>query len=95
MRDTERDRERQGQGEKQAPWREPNMGIDPGTPGSRPGPRASAKPLGHAGIPKMKDLNQGVPAEKCEAPQRKGQTDAGKSSLFIHTAHRLGFRNEA
>ena len=38
--------------------------------------------------------SQGVPAEKCEAPQRKGQTDAGKSSLFIHTAHTLGFRDE-
>ena len=27
------------------------MGLDPGTPGSRPGPKASAKPLSHPGIP--------------------------------------------
>ena len=60
-----------------------------------PGPKAGAKPLGHPGIPKMKDLSQGVRAEECETPQRKGQTDVGKSSLFIHTAHRLGFRDEA
>ena len=34
MRDTQRDRERQGQGEKQAPCGEPDVGFDPGTPGS-------------------------------------------------------------
>ena len=27
------------------------MGLDPGTPGSRPGPQAGAKPLSHPGIP--------------------------------------------
>ena len=27
------------------------MGLDPGTPGSRPGPKAGAKPLSHPGIP--------------------------------------------
>ena len=27
------------------------MGIDPGTPGSCPGPKAGAKPLSHPGIP--------------------------------------------
>ena len=34
MRDTERQRHRQR--EKQAPSREPNAGLDPGSPGSRP-----------------------------------------------------------
>ena len=28
------------------------MGLDPGTPGSRPGPKAGAKPLSHPGIPR-------------------------------------------
>ena len=28
------------------------MGLDPRTPGSRPGPKAGAKPLSHPGIPK-------------------------------------------
>ena len=53
MRDTERERERQRhrQREKQAPCREPHVGLDPGTPGSCPRPKASAKPLSHPGIP--------------------------------------------
>ena len=31
--------------------REPDMGFGPGSPGSRPGPKAGAKPLRHPGIP--------------------------------------------
>ena len=39
MRDRERQRQRQRhtQREKQAPYREPNVGLDPWSPGSRPG----------------------------------------------------------
>ena len=47
----ERQRHRQREREKQAPCREPNAGLDPGTPGSHPGPKAGAKPLSHPGIP--------------------------------------------
>ena len=49
MRDTERDRDRPR--EKQAPCREPDMGLDPGTPGSHPGPKADTQPLSHPGVP--------------------------------------------
>ena len=42
-----RDRRR----EEQAPCQEPDVGLDPGTPGSRPGPKADAKPLSHPEIP--------------------------------------------
>ena len=45
------ERQRQRRREKQAPCREPDVGLDPGTPGSRPGPKAGAKPLSHPGIP--------------------------------------------
>ena len=31
--------------------REPDVGLDPGTPGSHPGPKAGAQPLSHPGIP--------------------------------------------
>ena len=31
--------------------REPDVGFDPGSAGSRPGPKAGAKPLRHPGIP--------------------------------------------
>ena len=30
---------------------EPDVGFDPGSPGSCPGPKAGAKPLRHPGIP--------------------------------------------
>ena len=33
--------------------REPDVGFDPGSPGSRPGPKAGAKPLRHPGIPTL------------------------------------------
>ena len=51
MRDTERYRQRHRQREKQAPCRESNMGLDPGSPGSHPGPKTGAKPLSHPGCP--------------------------------------------
>ena len=37
----ERERERNRQREKQASCREPDMGLDPGTLGSHPGPKAA------------------------------------------------------
>ena len=44
MRDREKEREREGhrhrQREKQAPCREPDVGLNPGSPGSHPGPKA-------------------------------------------------------
>ena len=51
MRDTEREAETQAEREKQAPRREPDVGLHPGTPGSRPWPKAGAKPPSHPGIP--------------------------------------------
>ena len=46
-----KDGERERQREKQAPCRELDSGLDPRTPGSRPGPKAGAQPLSHPGIP--------------------------------------------
>ena len=51
MRDTERERQRHRQREKQAPCREPDMGLDPRTPGSHPGPKADIQLLSHSGVP--------------------------------------------
>ena len=51
MRDTKRERQRHRQREKQAPCREPDAGLDPGTPGSCPEPKADTQPLSHPGIP--------------------------------------------
>ena len=58
MRDTERERQRHGQKEKQAPCREPDVGLDPGSPGSGPGLKAGAKSLSHPGIPQSSILTR-------------------------------------
>ena len=52
MRDTDREAETQAEGEA-GPCREPNVGLDPRTPGSGLGLKAGAKLLSHPGIPKQ------------------------------------------
>ena len=57
MREREREREREmqrhRQREKQAPCREPDVGLNPGSPGSHPELKAGAKLLSHPGIPRV------------------------------------------
>ena len=48
---TEREREREAEGEAGSMHRELDVGFDPRSPGSRPGPKAGAKPPCHPGIP--------------------------------------------
>ena len=54
---TERERETkaetQADGEAGPIYREPDVGFDPRTPGSGPGPKAGTKPLRHPGIPSL------------------------------------------
>ena len=50
-REREREAETQAEGEAGSMHREPDVGFDPGSPGSGPGPKAVAKPLCHPGIP--------------------------------------------
>ena len=49
MRDTQREAETQAEGEAGSRG-EPDVGLDPRTPGSRPEPKADAQPLSHPGI---------------------------------------------
>ena len=51
MRDTQRERQRYRQREKQAPCREPDVGLDPRAPGSCPELKADAQPLNYPGAP--------------------------------------------
>ena len=51
MRDTEREKQTYRQREKQAPCRDPDVGLDPRTPGSRPGRKVEAQLLNHPGVP--------------------------------------------
>ena len=50
---THTEAETQAEGEAGSMHREPDAGLDPGSPGSGPGPKAGAKPLSlnHPGIP--------------------------------------------
>ena len=48
---TEREAETQAEGEAGSVHCESDVGFDPGSPGSRHGPKAGAKPLHHPGIP--------------------------------------------
>ena len=49
--DREREREAENrQRNKQAPCREPDAGLNPGTPGSRSGPKADTQLMSHLGI---------------------------------------------
>ena len=48
--ETEREAEAQAEGEAGS-MQEPNVGLDPGSPGSHPGMKAGAKPLSHPGCP--------------------------------------------
>ena len=65
MRHTEREKQRHRQAEKQAPCMEPDVGLDPRTPGLCPGPKAGTKPLSHPpGIPNYSFLNLNLGHEK-------------------------------
>ena len=50
-REREREREAETEGEAGSMHQEPDVGFDPGSPESRPGPKAGAKPPRHPGIP--------------------------------------------
>ena len=53
---TQAETEPETQAEAGSMHREPDVGFDPGSPGSRPGPKAGAKPLRHPGIPKSSNF---------------------------------------
>ena len=54
--ESDREAETQAEGEAGSMHREPDVGFDFGSPRSRPGPKAGAKPLRHPGIPKAENF---------------------------------------
>ena len=50
-REREREAETQAEGEADSMHWDPDVGFNPRSPGSRPGPKAGAKPLRHPGFP--------------------------------------------
>ena len=76
------------------------MGLDPGTPGSHPGPKAGAKPLSHPGIPWSKQLCKSVkgscgmkpaccccPLERSHLIECEEEPMFGCPSINLHTWH--------
>ena len=59
-REREREAETQAEGEAGSMHREPDVGFDPGSPESHPGPKAGAKPLHHPGIPCFASFLQNI-----------------------------------
>lgn len=57
----------QAEGEEGSMHREPVVGLDPGSPGSHPGPKASAKPLCYPGIPVIRNLNRQITSKEIES----------------------------
>ena len=53
--------QRPRQREKQASHREPEVELDPRTPGSRPEPEADAQPMSHRSVPSPANI-EGTPA---------------------------------
>ena len=51
MKDRERQRHRQR--DRQTPCRDPDVGLDPRTPGSQPEPKADAQPLNYPCAPAL------------------------------------------
>ena len=54
----ERERQRHRQREKQAPCREPDVGLNPRSPGSHPEPKADAQPLSHPDVSRERLLSR-------------------------------------
>ena len=63
-------RQRHRQREKQAPCGEPDVGLDPRTPGSQPELKADAQPLSHPDAPVPVFLK----AQKKQAVSQKNRT---------------------
>ena len=78
-REREREADTQAEGEAGSMHREPDVGLDPGSPGSCPRPKAGAKPLRHPGIPLLVFLSSGPVAQprwgstvSCRLPLQSG-----------------------
>ena len=68
----EREAETQAEGEAGSMHREPDVGFDHGSPGSRPGPKAGAKTLRHPGIPRSRPFrSEGYLQARCGGTGRE------------------------
>ncbi|XP_072686467.1 serologically defined colon cancer antigen 8 isoform X7 [Canis lupus baileyi] len=75
----EREAETQAEGEAGSMHREPDVGFDPGSPGSRLGPKAGAKPLHHPGIPIKQRQNRSI--HQLKYILKEGDVTVGEDAL--------------
>ena len=78
----QKERGRDRQREKQASCRQPDMGLDPGSPGSYPGPKADAQLLSSPGVPAQSIFEDG--GEVCLVLCKNGHNSP---SLLICPLH--------
>ena len=90
-RERERERQRHSQREKQAPYREPDVELDPGPPGSCPERKAGTKPWNHPGIPILFFLRSYLVFMRDRERERKAETQAEGEAGSIQGA-RCGTR---
>ena len=74
---TERGAETQAEGEAGSS-RELDVGLDPGTLGSRPGSKAGAQPLRHPGIPQS-EVFKNLSPDKIARPTKPGQSQVSRA----------------
>lgn len=85
----QRERQRHRQRENQAPCKEPDVGLDPGTPRSRPKPKADAQLLSHPGVPfdhilKARNWNARLSTlPKVTQPVHSGLSNLAPESLLL------------
>ena len=74
----ERERERERQREKQAPCREPDVGLDPGTPGSHPGLKVALNHWATQGSPSpvLYSEYHNSSSKHCKAISETGNCDS-------------------
>ena len=79
----EREAEAQAEGEAGSMHQEPDVGFDPGSPGSHPGPKAGAKPLRHPGIPVPTLFKMELP-QFLSKPKLSMASKRGKISILLY-----------
>ena len=80
MTDTQREGQGHRQKEKQDSYGEPDVRLDPRTPGSGPEPKIDAQPLSHPGVPMLEILNEPAPSSLYLGPSSQ---DASHVALFF------------
>ena len=82
---------REREGEAGSMHREPDVGFDPGSPGSRPRPKAGAKRLSHPGIPPVCISNK-IPGD---ADAVSGENHILRTGLFSQQGYFSLFEKHA